>query len=162
YGLRSMRRQATLSLAIVTILAGGIGATAAAYAVVESVLLRPLPYPDSSQLVVMKRVTPKEEGRAFSAADWLDYARRRESSVALAAYASWPMNLTGAGEPERLESTIVSGDFFAVARAAPLLGRVITRADDAPSAPTVVVLSHGFWERRFGGRADVIGRQLIL
>jgi putative ABC transport system permease protein len=157
-----MRRQIALTAAVVTIVAAGIGATTAAYAVVESVLLRSLPYPDSSRLVVFRHVTPKGEGRAFAAADFLDYAARDAHAASIAAYASWPMNLTGDGTPERLRSIIVSGDFFKVAGTPPLLGRVTTPADDSSSAPAVVVLAHGFWLRRFGGRPEAIGTPLVL
>ncbi len=150
YAWRSMRRQPGYSVAVAAIIAAGIGATTAAFAVIESVLLRPLPYASPQQLVVVKRVTPKEESRALSSADWRDYQARHAASLALAAYASWPMNLTGSGEPERLRSVIVSGNFFEVIGSAPALGRVTGVADDSPSAARVVVLSHGLWRRRFG------------
>ena len=123
---------------------------------------RPLPYPEPQQLVVMKRVTPKEESRAFAAADWLDYRSRHASSLLLAAYSSWPMNLTGGGEPERLRSVIVSGEFFEVLGQQPVLGRVATRADDDVAVEAVVVLSHPFWQRRFGADPAVIGRAVVV
>jgi putative ABC transport system permease protein len=162
YAVRGMRRQPAFSLAVVAILAIGIGATTAAYGVIDTVLLRALPYPAPAQLVVLKHVTPKEESRAFAAADWLDYAARHPSALALAAYASWPMNLTGGGDPERLRSVIVSGNFFDVIGMPPALGRVSTPADDTPSAPRVVVLSHGFWRRRFGADASAVGASIVL
>src|SRR5918993_3234412 len=108
YAWRSVRRQPAFSAAVVTILAVAIGASTAAYAVIDAVLLRPLPYPESGQLVSMKRVTPNEESRAFSAADWRDYQAGIAASIALAPYSWGPMNLTGSGEPERLRSVIVS------------------------------------------------------
>src|SRR5262249_16002998 len=151
YAFRSLRRQTAISLSVVAILAAGIGATTAAYTIVRTVLLQALPYPDASSLVALKSATPHGESRAFSAADWQDYGSRDASVLTLAAYSSWPMNLTGSGEPERLRSFIVSGEFFAVARNAPALGRVLEAPDDTPSAPAVVVLSHGLWTRRFGG-----------
>lgn len=162
YAVRGMRRQVPFTLAVLAILAVGIGATTAAYAVIDAVLLRALPYPDAARLVVLKHVTPTEEGRAFAAADWLDYAARNESALALAAYASWPMNVTGGGDPERLRSVIVSGNFFDVIGTRPLVGRVSTRTDDTPSAPGVVVLSHGFWRRRFGANPSAIGSAIVL
>src|SRR2546423_66136 len=130
YTLRSMRRQTAFTLAVVSILGLGIGATTAAYAVIETVLLRAVPYPESNELVVLEHVTPNEEGRAFATADWLDYVERDGSAVALAAYASWPMNSTGGGEPERPRSIIVSGNFFDVIGTRPPLGRVLTAAHD--------------------------------
>jgi putative ABC transport system permease protein len=162
YAWRSMWRQPAFTLALVTILTVSIGASTAAYAVIDAVLLRPLPYPDASQLVVLKHVTPGEESRAFAAADWLDYQSRHASSLSLAAYSSWPMNLTGGAEPERLRSVIVSGEFFDVLGRQPALGRVSSRADDQPGAEPVVVLSHEFWRRRFGGDAAAIGRSVVV
>lgn len=162
YALRGMRRQAAVSFAIVAILATGIGATTAVYAAIECVLIKALPYPSASRLVVMKRVTPAEVSGAFSPADWRDYAARHRSSLTLAAYASWPMNLTGTGEPERLRSVIVSGEFFDVAGSPPALGRTTTAPDDRESSPAVVVLSHGFWTRRFGANPSVVGTNVVL
>jgi predicted permease len=162
YAWRSMRRQPAFTLALVGILTVSIGASTAAYAVIDAVLLRPLPYPDASRLVVLKHVTPREESRAFAAADWLDYQSRHASSIALAAYSAWPMNLTGGGEPERLRSVIVSGEFFDVLGRSPALGRVSTRADDQPGAEAVVVLSHEFWRRRFGGDTAALGRSVVV
>ena len=162
YAVRGMRRQVAFSLAVVAILAVGIGATTSAYAVIDTVLLRPLPYPAPAELVVLHHVTPTDEGRTFAAADWLDYAARHDAALALAAYASWPMNATGRGEPERLRSIIVSGNFFDVIGARPVLGRVSTRTDDTPSAPGVVVLSSGFWRRRFGADPSAIGTPIVL
>jgi putative ABC transport system permease protein len=162
YAVRGMRRQVGFTLAVVAILAVGIGATTAAYAVIDTVLLRALPYPDSAHLVVLTHVTAKEESRAFAAADWLDYAARHESALALSAYASWPMNVTGGGDPERLRSILVSGNFFDVIGVRPAAGRASTRMDDSPSAPGVVVLSDGFWRRRFGANPSAIGASIVL
>ena len=162
YAVRSMPRQPAFTLALVGILAVTIGASTAAYAVIDAVLLRPLPYPNPQQLVVMKRVTPKEETRAFAAADWLDYRSRHASSLVLAAFSSWPMNLTGGGEPERLRSVLVSGEFFEVLGQRPALGRVSSRADDDAGVEAVVVLSHPFWRRRFGADPTVIGRTVTV
>ena len=80
----------------------------------------------------------------------------------LAAYTSWPMNLTNSGPPERLRSVIVSGEFFDVAGSRPFAGRVPTPQDDGPSAPPVAVLSHGFWTRRFGANPAAIGKPIML
>ncbi|MGH9142577.1 MAG: ABC transporter permease, partial [Vicinamibacterales bacterium] len=162
YAWRSMGRQPAFTLAVLVILAVGIGATTSAYAVIDAVLLRPLPYPAPDRLVVLSRVTPKGSSRALAAADWLDFSAANEASLGLAAYASWPENLIGGGEPERLRSVIVSGNFFDVVGRLPALGRVSTAADDTPSASGVVVLSHGFWERRFGGDPSVISGTMLL
>jgi hypothetical protein len=110
HAVRGMRRHAGFTFAVVSILAVGIGATTAAFTVVDAVLLRALPYPQPDALVVLKKVTNAGETGALATADWRDYAEQDASSLTLAAYASWPMNLTGGGEPLRLRSFIVSGD----------------------------------------------------
>src|SRR6185295_19021491 len=109
-----------------------------------------------------KVTTTAGETRALATADWRDYATRNAGSVTLAAYASWPMNLTGGGEPLRLRSIIVSGDFFDVIGERPLVGRVTTAPDDLASAPGVVVLSYGFWNHRFGRNPAAVGSQVTI
>lgn len=162
YALRGMRRSIGFTAAVVSILGVGIGATTAAFTVIDAVLLRALPYPQSGALVVLKKVTTAGETRALSTADWRDYGAQNASSLTLASYASWPMNLTGGGEPLRLQSIIVSGNFFDVIGDKPLVGRVTTAPDDTPSAPGVVVLSYGFWNHRFGRNPSAVGSQVML
>ena len=162
FAWRSMRRQRAFTIAVVAILAVGIGATVAAFSVIDAVLLRALPYPDPGRLIVLKHVTPAGETRSHAAKDWRDYAAAHSQSLTLAAYASWPMNVTGDGAPERLRSVIVSGNFFDVIGQRPALGRTSGVADDTPSAAGVVVLSDGFWRRRFGGDHSIVGRPIVL
>jgi putative ABC transport system permease protein len=162
YALRAMRRQVGFTVVVVSILAVGIGATTAAFTVIDNVLLRALPYPQPGALVALKKVTSVGESRAFATADWRDYMTHNASSVALASYASWPMNLTGGGEPLRLRSIIVSGNFFDVIGEQPLLGRVTNVADDTPAAPAVVVLSDAFWTSRFGRSPTVLGTSSLI
>ena len=162
YALRGMRRHVGFTAALVSILAFGIGATIAAFTVIDAVMLRALPYPRPDALVVLSKVTNAGESRTVSTADWRDYAAQNASSLTLAAYSSWPMNLTGGGEPLRLRSFIVSGNFFEVAGEKPLLGRVFGAADDTPSAPGVAVLSEPFWASRFGRSPAVLGTSMLV
>lgn len=162
YAIRTMRRSVGFTTIVIAILAVGIGATTAAFTIVDAVLLRPLPYPHPYQLVVVSTVTEKGNRLHLSAADWQDYARENAAVMTLAAYASWPMNITGGGEAERVRSIIVSGNFFDVLATQSLLGRTSQVADDDAAAPAVVVLSHGFWSRRFGRDAKVVGRRVTV
>jgi putative ABC transport system permease protein len=162
YALRAMRRQVSFTIAVVSILAVGIGATTAAFTVIDSVLLRALPYPRPDELVVLKKVTAAGESRAFATADWRDYVTGNAATAMLASYASWPMNLTGGGEPLRLRSFIVSGNFFDAIGEPPLVGRVTKVGDDTPSAPAVVVLSDAFWSSRFGRSPAALGASLVI
>jgi putative ABC transport system permease protein len=159
---RQARRQPALAIAAAAILALGIGAATAAYAVLEAVVLRPLPYPNPAGLVVMTHVTSTGESRAFATADWTDYQASSGELLEIAASASWPMNLTGSGAPERLRSVIVSGHFFEIVGREASLGRVIGEADDQPAAPRVVVLADGFWRRRFGADRSVLGTEIVV
>ena len=88
YAWRTMRREIAFSVSVIVILAAGIGATTAAWTVLDAVLFRPLPYPSSSSLIVLRHATPTSDSRAFAPADWLDYAGRHRHEVLLAAYTS--------------------------------------------------------------------------
>jgi predicted permease len=162
YSLRTMRRSVGFSAVVIVILAIGIGASTAAFTVIDAVLLHALPYPRPDQLVVLERVTSQGDRGPLAPADWRDYASRNAASLALAAYASWPMNLTGGGEPVRLRSFIVSGNFFDVVGQSPLRGRGFAASDDTPSAPGVVMLAYGFWSRRFGGDPAALGTTVVV
>ncbi len=159
---RRVRHQLPFSIAVAAILALGIGTATAAYMVLDAVVLRPLPYPHPERLVVVRHVTSTGEGRAFATADWRDYQEQNREVAELAASASWPMNLTGSGSPERLRSVIVSGNFFRVAGGDASLGRTIGDADDDPGAPRVAVLSDRLWRRRFGAVASIVGADITV
>jgi putative ABC transport system permease protein len=162
YGARMLQRSPIFAVALTGILALSIGTTTATFSVVDAVLLRPLPYPSSHELTVLSRVDRQGRPGHLSSADWLDYATRVRAFAGLAAYANWTHNLSGDGEPLRLRSVITSGSFFAVLATPAAIGRVYSDADDQPGAPSVVVLSDGFWSRRFGRDPSVVGRTLIL
>jgi putative ABC transport system permease protein len=162
YAFRLLYRTPIFSLTVATILAVSIGATCAAFSVIDAVLLRPLPYPDAHQLVLLSRVDKTGKAGSMSSADWRDYSTRAASFTGIAAYSNWTHNLTGDGEPLRLRSVITSGNFFSILGSAPQIGRAFDERDDRPDAPAVVVLSDGFWTRRFGRDANVVGRTLTL
>jgi putative ABC transport system permease protein len=159
---RRLLHQLPFSIAVASILALGIGASTAAYIVLDAVVLRPLPYPNPERLAVVRHVTSTGEGRAFATADWRDYQAQNGEVADLAASASWPMNLTGSGSPERLRSVIVSGNFFRVAGRDASLGRAIGEADDDPGAARVAVLSDRLWRRRFGAVPSIVGADIIV
>ena len=162
YALRLFFRQPIFSLTIAGLLAASIGATCAAFSVIDAVLLRPLPYPDAQRLALVSRVDKTGKPGSMSSADWRDYATRVASFSGVAAYSNWTHNLTGDGEPLRLRSVITSGNFFAVLGSSPQIGRTFDDRDDRPDSPPVVVLSDGFWNRRFGRDHTIVGRTLTL
>ncbi|HEV2388852.1 MAG TPA: ABC transporter permease [Candidatus Acidoferrales bacterium] len=163
YGLRKLRRSPGFALLAVTTLALGIGANTAAFSLVYGVLLRPLSYPHSDRLVtpVWMRGSGEVEG-GITLSDfrfWRDNSRIFQS---LAAYVGSGFNLSGGGQPERVSGEYVSADFFVTLGVQPALGRDFLPAEDAGSGAPVVVLSHGLWQRQFGGSAEALGKAISL
>jgi len=164
YALRSMARRPLFSLVLVSILALGLGANAAMFSVVDSVLLEPLPYPEADQLVWLRSLTPDGNPNSVAAEDWRDY---REGSAAiehLAAYGLFPqdMVITGGEEPEVLSGAAVSPNFFRAFGVDAVVGRTFVEEDAEAAAGNPVILSHGLWERRFGGDPEILGRTITL
>jgi putative ABC transport system permease protein len=147
-------------------LALGIGATTAIFSAVRAVLLRPLPYPEPSRLVRVYGVDSRR-GQAsvgnLSVPDLRDFERGARGFDAIGAhnYGGY-FTLTGAGEPERVPRLLVTSGYFRVLGARPLIGRLFRADEDRPNPPAVVVISHGFWQRRFGADAAVLGRTITL
>jgi putative ABC transport system permease protein len=161
YALRLLYRSPLFAVSVATVLAISIGATCAAFSVVDAVLLRPLPYSDPGRLAMLTRVDKNGTTGAMAAADWSDYATRVASVSGVAAYSNWTHNLSG-GEPLRLRSIITTGNFFGVLGSTAHIGRTFDENDDRPNAPPVVVLSDGLWQRRFGGDRGAVGRTVTL
>src|SRR5262249_45567228 len=164
FGLRMLVRRPVFTAVVLLTLALGIGANTTIFSVVNAVWLRPLPYPAADQLVLIKHRNTKTAGRADALApgNYFDLRRRNQSFEQMAAFGSKDFNLTGAGEPERLTGQLVSAALFPLLKTQPSLGRVFTEADDQVGAARVVILSHGLWQRRFGGQADIVGQTLTL
>ena len=148
-------------LALVT-LALGIGANTALFSVVHAVLLEPLPFADPERLYYVWSRHTSTDRYPFSLPEFCDYRDGSRTLVALAAFGNWTGNLAGDGATERLPGIRVSANFFEMLGAAPALGRTLRAQDDGPGAEKVVVLSHGLWQRRFGGDASVVGRPITL
>src|SRR4051812_39288968 len=166
YAARKLRQNPGFTFVVAATLALGIGANTAIFTLVEAVLLRPLPFTAPEQLVKVFVDNPEAAvtDAPASPLDIEDWHRRSHDFASLAAYSTTPsgLTLTGLGEPEKLATAYVSGDFFATLKAPEVLGRTLL-ASDAPSGSNrVVVLSHGLWQRRFGADPAVVGRTLIL
>ena len=163
---RSLCRTPGFAVTAVSTLALGIGLSVAVFTVAEALLLRKLPYRDQDRLVVL---WGQPADRSFAAWPFeLTYAREfaRGSSLERAAFfayeGAWPQAIRDGERMTRLRQALVSGDFFAVLDAAPIRGRALRPGDDVVGAPPVVVLSHGAWQRHFGGSDDAVGRQILL
>jgi putative ABC transport system permease protein len=159
---RGLRRSPGFSVVVVLTLALGIGGNTAIFSVVDQLLLRPLPYPDGEQLLTVYEALgtgPAAASRnVVSPANWLDWQRESRTLRMAAAWQTFPVTLTGVGEPARLNAQLVSSEFFPLLGVQPLLGRTVSENDDRPNAPAVAVLSYQLWQRRFGGDPGVIGR----
>ena len=154
-------RRPLFAVVAVTMLGVAIGAAMAVFSLVRAVILRDLPFADPDRLVWMYNARTERDRAPFSIPDLDDYRTGNSTLAGIAAFTNWTANLTGAGDAERLEGTRVSGNFFPLIGARPLLGRVI-EPRDADTAERVVVLTYGLWIRRFGGDPGVVGGRVIL
>jgi putative ABC transport system permease protein len=167
YGLRMLVKNPGFTLIAILTLALGIGANTAIFSVVNAVLLQPLPYAKADELAAIylrPDRDPPDSGFPFSPAGYLNLKNHNTVFTDIAALSNkgWPANLTGAGEPERLQGFQVSANLFPLLGVSAELGRTFVAEEDRPGAAHVVVLSHDLWQRRFGGGRDVLGRQLTL
>jgi putative ABC transport system permease protein len=167
YALRVLFRVPSFSLPVVAVLALGIGANTAIFSIVNTVLLRPLPFEDPDRLVRLFHEPPQNafpgiHQFSVSPANFYDWKRDAHGFDSMAIYRFRQFTLTGGGNAEAVLAGAVGDDFFKVVRASPSLGRVFLPEEDAPARSHVVILSGGFWKSHFGGTADVIGRTLTL
>ena len=150
------------AVAVIT-LALGIGVNTAMFSLLHTLLFEPLPYPDSARVVRVFRTSPQSRSWPHSPANFLDRREQNRAFVHSAAFSGWNFNSAEPGRPaERVQGTLATGDFFLTLGVAPALGRVFTQADDQPGENRVAVISHGFWQRRFAGDTNVLGRPLFL
>src|SRR5262249_40272415 len=142
--------------------AGGIGAKTAIFSVVNAVLLRPLQYRDAGRIVAIQELSPQGNRIQVTSANFLDWRAQNTVFAQLAAIRSLQSNLANDGQAERIETAVTSANLFVVWGAQPQAGRLLAPADEQAGHAPVVVLSHGLWQRRFGGAASAVGKQLIL
>jgi putative ABC transport system permease protein len=165
YGARMLMKNTGFTLIAALTLALGIGANTAIFSVVNSVLLRPLPYADPQQLVrlfeTVERTAMAGDRMEVAPANFLDWRAQTQSFSGLAAYGLTGSVISEGGEAERLEGSLVTADFFATLGAVPLRGRIFTAEDEGASG-RLVILGYDVWQRRFGGAEDLIGRAIQL
>ena len=162
YGLRWLRKHPGFTALSVLTLAAGIGVNTAMFSVVHAVLLKPLPYAEPDRIVWMTESGPEVTNRWVSYPNFLDWRARNQVFESMSTFRGWAVNVTGADQPESLTSRMVTADYFRVMRATPVLGRDFTDADDQPGAAPVTIISHAFWQQRFGGDQNVVGKQVTL
>jgi len=163
--IRSLRRTAGFAVTAILTLGLGIGLATAVFTVADALLLRRLPMQDQDRLVVLWGQMPgKDFAYPLGLDDAREFARRSRSLERAAIFASWgaaPLPIRDDDQITRLRRALVSGDFFDVLGARPVLGRALRGADDVYGAVPVVVLSYGAWQQRFGGDSHILGRQLL-
>ena len=165
FGIRQFLKQPSYTAIAVLVLALGIGANTAIFSVVNAVLLRPLPYPDSDQLVLLRERTPTFDSGSVAYPNYLDWKEGQRTFTDLALARRGGSNLSAASstaEPERIASARVTWNFLRVLRLPPRLGRDFTEADDVPGARKVALITDALWKRRFGSSPDVIGQQVLI
>jgi predicted permease len=167
YGLRIFWKNSSFSIIAVLTLAFGIGATTAVFSLVNTILLKPLPYPNASRIVMLWRANLVDSIFGSESFPWqgLEFSQLKQTATAfqnLGAFKKDDFNLTGSGTPEHLDGVRASAGFFPALGMAPLLGRNFTTEEDKPGGALVVVLSHRLWKSRFGGDLDVVGRVIDL
>ncbi len=162
--VRTWLRTPSFTLAALLCLALGIGATTAIFSIVNGVVLRPLPYPDSSRLVRIYTEFPTFPNGGLhkfwvSEPEVFDLKNSAKSFQAIGAWATVGANLSGSARPVRVTTTYVSADLNHLLEVKPILGHLITAQDDVPGAAPVLLLSYGTWKRSFGGDPNVVGRE---
>ncbi|MGB2667484.1 MAG: ABC transporter permease [Candidatus Acidiferrum sp.] len=169
YGLRMLRRNpAFTALGLLTI-AIGIGANAAVFSVVNSVLLKPLNYPNSQELVALHQIAPGAAGLAdfrngllLSPSMYFTYAEQNRAFQSLGVWIPGTANVTGLAEPEQVRAVNVSDGVLQSLGVPPALGRWFSQSDQIPNGAERVMLSYGYWQRRFGGDRAVVGRNVLV
>lgn len=164
YGLRTMLKSPGFTAVAVIALALGIGANTAIFSVVNALLLKPLPFKNADRLVLIWHTYPqlKLDQASVSAPSYIEYRDMTSSFDEVATATEWSVNLTGVGEPERLQGARVSYNLFSTLEVQPFIGRSFLAEEDQPGKNRVVVLSYGLWQRRFGGDSGIVGQTITL
>lgn len=162
FGLRSLRKNPAFTFVAIAILSLGIGATTAIFSVVNSVLLRPLPFKDPDQLVWIWSRRPDNNKAPFSLPDFLDHRDQNQTLDQIAAFGNIGLSLSGVERTDRLQAQRVSANLFQLLGVEPQHGRLMLASDDEPGQRHVVVLTDECWQRRFGGDSQIVGTSLIL
>jgi putative ABC transport system permease protein len=160
-----LARSPGFALTTILTLAIGIGATTAIFSVVNGILIKPLPFPESDRLIALRHQAPAEGAydQPASAALYFTYAENNETFESVTLWSSGMAGVTGGGDPpEEVRQLQATHEFLSTLRIQPVLGRGFTQADGAEGGPDTVILSHPYWQRRFGGNQNVIGRSLVV
>jgi predicted permease len=169
FAFRRLRRSPGFAVTVLLTLAIGIGANTAVFSVVSSVLLKPLPYPDGDQLVSLSLNAPGAEGLAsfqkglpLSPSMYFTFSENNRTFQSLGTWNAQKANVTGLARPEEVNIVLVTGGLLEALGVPPFAGRLLTAGDQIPNGAKSVMLSYGYWQRRFGGDRSVIGRTIVI
>src|SRR5262249_20301437 len=162
YGARMLLKQPGFTLIAVVTLGLGLGANTAIFSLVNNVLLRQLPFRRPEELVWVSSRRSDPGKNPFTLPDFIDYRDQNQSLAGIAAYANWSANVTGTGEPERLQGLRISANAFQMLGVEAFAGRALLPEDDTPGRQLVVVLSYSLWQRRFGADPRVVGKTMTI
>lgn len=164
FGLRTLRKSPLFTLVSIATLGLGIGVSLAVFGIVNAAVIRPLPFPEPHRLVMGRATFDGNLNPWAAGADYYDYRDQAGVFESLAALLPFETayTITGAAEPERVYGTTASENLFSTLRAQPQLGRVFTKEEGLAGAPNVVVISHEFWQRRFGGAESAVGQPVTV
>jgi len=162
YGLRVLLKNPGFTAIAILTLALGIGANTALFSVVNAVLLSPLAFANPAELVAVYTKSPTFQESSIAYPNFLDWQKDNHSFAPLCAFRSDDFNMTGAGEPERVHTHMISSEFFATLGIPPLLGRAFRSEEDTVGAGPVAILSDALWHRKFGSGQDVLGKSITL
>jgi len=164
YAVRALRHSPAFVTVVVITLGLGIGANTAIFSVVRGVLLKPLPHRDGQRLVYLRQSMdgPAGENVDFSVPEISDLRAATPAFGGIAEYSPWNVIIEGDHDASRIDVGLVTGNFFEVMGLSAVIGRVTRPSDDGPGVPAVMVLTHEFWMRRFGGDPSIVGKQLRL
>src|SRR5262245_41357557 len=161
YGARMLLKKPGFTLIAVISLALGIGANTAIFSVVNTLLLKSLPYHDPDRIVLAWGVIPGGNNRSqVSATDVADWRRQNSVFEEITTYGNWSATLLADGDPERINGIQVGDGFFSVMQGQPLLGRVFLPEEQEDGKDFMLVLGYGLWQRRVGGDPNIVGRQV--
>src|SRR5438445_10141530 len=162
HSLRMFRQNRGFTAAAVAALALGIGLNTAIFSVVNTVLLKPPPFPQPDRLVLFMNTSPQGSGQAASPAKFQHWREQTAVVEDVSAFRTGVLNWTGGDFPEQLRSAQVSADYFRLFGAPVIRGRTFSADEDRPNGSRVVVISQGFWIRRFAGDPAIIGKRILL
>jgi predicted permease len=162
FGVRMLMRSPGFTATAILTLALGIGANTALFSVVNGVLLNPLRFPQADRLVTLYENKPHFEYGSISYPNFLDWQENNRTFQSMAAYRPDDFSVTGTGDPERVEGVMVSAEFFPTLEVQPVLGRGFSAEEDRLGGKPVVLISAGYWKRKYGSAPDIVGKSMTL